>query len=303
MKLHNDANGRVGVLPFFNYVMRKVTYCQTRVRLSLHDVFGKGYLRENDMENFVYDLIPSLPSLQQLDSPFIPYYVVTAVRKFFFFLDPQRKGRIAIKDILNSPILEKLFSLKDDLTEAELKSNWFSATSVVDVYGQYLQLDTDRNGMLSKEEFARFGGQGYTSVFVDRVFQELPTFNGEMDYKMFLDFVLASRFKRTPESMRFFWRFLDIKRQGYLTIFTINYFFREIVKKLSDLGCDPVNVEDVKDEIFDMVKPADPLKITIEDLLSCGCGYIVVDILADVNAFWAYDNRESMIADQSNDDQ
>lgn len=33
-------------------------------------------------------------------------------------------------------------------------------------------------------------------------------------------------------------------------------------------GTEPVSFEDVKDEIFDMVKPANPCKITLQDLLS-----------------------------------
>jgi serine/threonine-protein phosphatase 2A regulatory subunit B'' len=33
-------------------------------------------------------------------------------------------------------------------------------------------------------------------------------------------------------------------------------------------GQDPVSFEDVKDEIFDMIKPADPLKITLQDLIN-----------------------------------
>ena len=37
------------------------------------------------------------------------------------------------------------------------ESNWFSAPSALRVYGQYLNLDKDRNGMLSKEELARWG--------------------------------------------------------------------------------------------------------------------------------------------------
>ena len=32
-------------------------------------------------------------------------------------------------------------------------------------------------------------------------------------------------------------------------------------------GQEPVSFQDVKDEIFDMVKPSDPLKITLEDLV------------------------------------
>ena len=32
-------------------------------------------------------------------------------------------------------------------------------------------------------------------------------------------------------------------------------------------GQDPVAFDDVKNEIFDMVKPADPFKITLQDLI------------------------------------
>ena len=34
-------------------------------------------------------------------------------------------------------------------------TNWFSAPSALRVYGQYLNLDKDHNGMLSKEELSK----------------------------------------------------------------------------------------------------------------------------------------------------
>lgn len=46
--------------------------------------------------------------------------------------------------------------------------------------GQYLNLDKDHNGMLSKEELSRYGTATLTSVFLDRVFQECLTYDGEM---------------------------------------------------------------------------------------------------------------------------
>lgn len=46
--------------------------------------------------------------------------------------------------------------------------------------GQYLNLDKDHNGMLSKEELSRYGTATLTSVFLDRVFQEYLTYDGEM---------------------------------------------------------------------------------------------------------------------------
>lgn len=43
----------------------------------------------------------------------------------------------------------------EDLSKEMQESNWFSAPSALRVYGQYLNLDKDHNGMLSKAELAR----------------------------------------------------------------------------------------------------------------------------------------------------
>lgn len=57
-------------------------------------------------------------------------------------------------------------------------------------------------------------------------------------------------------------------------------------------------IEDVKDEIFDMVKPQDPLRITLEDLVECKQGDTVCSMLIDIGGFWAHDNRENLAAQQ-----
>lgn len=79
----------------------------------------------------------------------------TAVRKFFFFLDPLGTGKIRIRDILSCSYLDDLLELRDDETPKDaLEINWFSAPSALSVYGHYLNLDKDHNGMLSKTELA-----------------------------------------------------------------------------------------------------------------------------------------------------
>ena len=53
-----------------------------------------------------------------------------AVRKFFFFLDSRRRGRVAINEVLCSPILQELLDLRrPDLSADDLRSNWFSQHS------------------------------------------------------------------------------------------------------------------------------------------------------------------------------
>jgi len=152
-----------------------------------------------------------------------------------------------------------------------------------------------------------------TPAFVDRMFEEIGMFKpengpgswegGEMDYKSFLDFVLAMENKKTKEGLSYLFRLLDVKRVGYLDSFAISYFFRDIIQILRDNGFEAASLEDVKDEIFDMVKPKDPLRITLEDLIVSKCGGTVVEMLIDINGFWAYDHRESLVWEENEEEE
>jgi len=85
----------------------------------------------------------------------------------------------------------------------------------------------------------RYGTGTLTSVFLDRVFQECLTYDGEMDYKTYLDFVLALENRKEPQSLQYMFRLLDVQNKGCLNIFDLNYFFRVhilyVVKLLSTL--------------------------------------------------------------------
>jgi hypothetical protein len=97
-----------------------------------------------------------------------------------FFLDPLRRGKakrlilgkIAIQSILLSPILTELFELRDPNLPSDLgRINWFSDHSCMRVYGQFLSLDTDHNGMLSRKELGNYNKGVLSNFFLDRVFQ------------------------------------------------------------------------------------------------------------------------------------
>jgi len=297
-----DPYGRISIMQFFNYVMRKVWLQQTRIGLSLYDVAGQGYLRESDLENYILELIPTLPQLDGLEKSFYCFYVCTAVRKFFFFLDPMHTGKVKIQDILSCSFLDDLLELREEaLSKDKQDSNWFSASSALRVYGQYLSLDTDHNGMLNKQELKRYGTGTLTNVFLDRVFQECLTYEGEMDYKTYLDFVLALENKKEPQALQYLFKILDVKNVGYLNTFALNYFYRAIQEEMRKHGHEVVSLHDVKDEIFDMVKPVDPFNITLQDLINSGQGDTVVNMLVDVNGFLIYENREVLVVEGNED--
>ncbi|KAI9014786.1 hypothetical protein BC832DRAFT_546471 [Gaertneriomyces semiglobifer] len=226
MHFVKDEDGAISAGQFFNYVLRKVSLMQARIDLSEYDSDQDGFITEEELQTYLEDLMPSL-NLNTLTKSFHKFYLCTAARKFAFFLDPQRKGKLSIANMLLSPILTEVFELREpDLTKDMERANWFSAYSALRVYGQFLNLDTDKNGMLSRQELARYASGTMTDVFLDRIFQECPTFGGEMDYRSFLDFVLAIENIQTPEAMSYLFRMLDIAKQGYLDEFTILYFFK-----------------------------------------------------------------------------
>lgn len=295
----------VNVVQMFNYVMRKVWIEQTRIGLSFYDTTGQGYLCESDLEQYILELIPTFPQLEGLEKSFHNFYICTVLRKFFFFLDPLRTGKVKIRDILASGYLDDLLELRDEDTSKESQElNWFSAASALSVYGVYLNLDKDHNGMLSKQELAGYGSGTLTSVFLNRVFSECLTYDGEMDYKTYLDFVLALENRHEPQSLQYLFKILDVDHVGYLTAFTLNYFFKGIQEQIESHKAEPVTFEDVKNEIFDMVKPVDPTKITVKDLVNCGQGETVVSILIEFHRFWSYENRENFsIADTTTMDE
>ncbi|XP_045540468.1 serine/threonine-protein phosphatase 2A regulatory subunit B'' subunit gamma [Papilio machaon] len=289
--------GKVRGVSLFNYVMRRVWLQQTRIGLSLYDVTGQGYLTEHDLESYIAELVPSLAALDGLDSSFSSFYVCTAARKFLFFLDPLRVGRVRIRDVLSCSFLDDLLELREEDLPMELQEqNWFSAASALRVYGQYLNLDRDHNGMLSINELAGYGSGTLTRAFLQRVFQQCLTYDGEMDYKTYLDLVLALENRKQPAALAYLFRVLDINSQGYLDAFTLNYFFKAIQEQMVAHGAEPVNFDDVKDEIFDMIRPEHPSRITLQDLVRSGHGHTAVSILLELHGFWAYENREALAA-------
>merc|ERR1712050_133217 len=139
------------------------------------------------------------------------------------------------------------------LGKAEAEFNWFSMQSALKVYGDYLELDVDQNGMQSKSELAHYGSGMLTDVFIDRVFEEYQTYRDadtgerEMDYKTFLDFVLAMENKNSKQAIQYFWKLIDIYHKGYLDSFVISYFFGAILRLLQARKVEAVSVDDVKD--------------------------------------------------------
>ncbi len=63
--------------------------------------------------------------------------------------------------------------------------NWFSIQYSTGLYQRFVKLDTDKNNLLKKDDLSKYS-KGLSNIVIDRIFEEYPTVNGEMDYKGFL---------------------------------------------------------------------------------------------------------------------
>lgn len=88
--------------------------------------------------------------------------------------------------MLTSTILAELYELRQErYSEEDLGQNWFSIQYSTGLYQRFVKLDTDKNNLLKKDDLSKYS-KGLSNIVIDRIFEEYPTVNGEMDYKGFL---------------------------------------------------------------------------------------------------------------------
>ena len=85
-----------------------------------------------------------------------------------------------------------------------------------------------------------------------------------------------------------------MQHAGRVTLAEVRRFFLFVAAKLRAAGHDGVDVANVCDEVWDMVRPRHPGYFTLADLLACKMGGTACGILLDTAAFVAYDGREEL---------
>jgi serine/threonine-protein phosphatase 2A regulatory subunit B'' len=296
MKLSAGSSGFVLLSTLMNFINKKIQIERLSVQLEMYDSEGKGYLDESQLENFIYDTIPSLYGLRNIEPEFVEFYVMTAVRKFMFFLDIRNTGKIAIGDIVLSDMIHDFLSLRN---EDYNPRSWFALEYTKDVYERYLFMDEDMDGMLSRHELRNYSGAQITRMAVDRVFAECPTYDGLLDYKGYLDLVLSIENPAREASVRYFWRLLDVDKTGKVGYREIHGFLDDVIKRLDpccSLQYTSYSPLCLFDEMLDMMSIPTLDYMTLKDALKYPkVGGVVLHMLIDAQGFYNHDNRENLL--------
>lgn len=337
-KFAKDLDGCVEVEDFLKYVQRSVDVERVQLELASYASSGQAgviasHITEQELESFILSSMSSTPLVANFSPPlheeFLPFFVFTAVRRFLFFLDPMRTRSVNIYKLAHSQEmdeflwLQRLHEYRDDYSsenefQEQVSANWFSVQNAIRLYDQYIQLDEDGDGMLSEEEVLKYHGSSrngktnvqLTPVVISRIFQENITYQpANMDFKTFLDLGMALENREHINSMKYFWRILDIHKDGKLHPSTVDYFFQDIREMLLARGYDSCpHAADVRTEVMDMLGNEESKKkrvglgndsiqlmpVPFKRLISSKQGSTVISMLIDIHKFWAYDNRESL---------
>ena len=172
---------------------------------------GDGMLDEPDIEDFIFNCCEQQPGFIRPD--FLQFYVYHAARKFLRHLDVRGSGRISVHAVLSSALLmEFLQVLYHDPTAASepgtspdssvYTTSWFAPGEAHAVYNDYIALNLRGTGLLNLGELRGCTAGQFTVPFLQQVFQAVRTYSGELDYKGYLDFILAMKYRSHMYSMK-----------------------------------------------------------------------------------------------------
>ncbi len=124
---------------------------------------------------------------------------------------------------------------------------------------------------------------------------------GEMVYRTYLEYAIASGNKAHPQSIRYFFTLFDVLAKGYLTARDLEAIFRYVAEAYERTRgpLSPLIRTTIISEVFDLVRPAEAGKITLNDLIECRNAASFIGLMTDVDGFIQYENRES--ANQEDD--
>ncbi|EKF32991.1 hypothetical protein MOQ_003146 [Trypanosoma cruzi marinkellei] len=297
--------GGVEVVHIYQRFAKQVSLVKCEAELIMWDTNNDGCLTEDEMESYVRDLVPRIEALRDITEDILPFYCCTVSRRIFWVLDPGSRGAIRIDMLLQNPVMDEWVSLQ--LMREDQPRNWFSAAITSHLYDKFLLLDTRNRGTLNADDMKRYkkglptvmddglppGVGPLSSLFIDRFFEtNVMMANSELDFRKFVDFVVAVEFLPSCQRPLFFWNILDIEGCGYLRPVHVNYFFRETHTKLVAAGLEVPSRETVVQEAFDLISTAEPLCISREEFINAPQAGLFVALLVDCLSFWTYENRE-----------
>lgn len=240
-------------------------------------------ISQDTLRSFILETIPKLKSLAPLEKDYGWYkefYVEIVVSIFFFFFSDYNCMNLNATTLFQSKLFSSFVNM--DMIPS---SNIFSIKSTTIIYKSYVNENSNEDGLIGRENLKDLLDYKFSDVFLDRLFEILPTFEGKFDFCAYVSFVVALQNIQTKQGIRFFFKIVDIDEDGYVSRNDISYFYKCLV---DETGFTEINEDRFISELFDTVS-CSGRGVTINHLLKIGATTFFLKLI-DINTFKEWEN-------------
>uniref|UniRef100_A0A8I3P5P6 Protein phosphatase 2 regulatory subunit B''beta n=1 Tax=Canis lupus familiaris TaxID=9615 RepID=A0A8I3P5P6_CANLF len=250
----------------------------------------------DDAAKFLHLLMnPGCNYLVQED--FVPFLQV--IQRIFYTVNRSWSGRITCAELRRSTFLQNVALLEEEADINQL-TEYFSYEHFYVIYCKFWELDTDHDLLIDSQDLARHNDHAVSTKMIERIFSGAVTRGrkvqkeGKISYADFVWFLLSEEDKRTPTSIEYWFRCMDLDGDGALSMFELEYFYEEQCRRLDSMAIEALPFEDCLCQMLDLVKPQNDGKITLRDLKRCKLANVFFDTFFNIEKYLDHEQKEQV---------
>ncbi|XP_059943380.1 serine/threonine-protein phosphatase 2A regulatory subunit B'' subunit beta isoform X4 [Mesoplodon densirostris] len=254
-----------------------------------------------DMGRVAKDVVNTHPGLAFLKeaSEFHSRYITTVIQRIFYTVNRSWSGRITCAELRRSTFLQNVALLEDEVDINQL-TEFFSYEHFYVIYCKFWELDTDHDLLIDAQDLARHNDHAISTKMIDRIFSGAVTRGkkvqkeGKISYADFVWFLISEEDKKTPTSIEYWFRCMDLDGDGVLSMFELEYFYEEQCRRLDSMAIEALPFEDCLCQMLDLVKPQSEGRITLHDLKRCKLASVFFDTFFNIEKYLDHEQREQI---------
>lgn len=260
----------------------------------------RDYLVPSDFKPLLRALLQCHQGLAFLHATpeFQQRYSETVIERVYFGCTRHHNGRLTLQDIRRSKLLETLM-IVDEEEDINKERKYFSYEHFYVLYCRFWELDANHDLQIDRDDLMRYGSHSLTYRIVDRIFGgyarplDTPQTPGFMSYTDFIWFCLSEEDKTSDTAIDYWFRCVDMDGDGMITMYDMEFFYREQLHRMQCFGHEPVKVRDILCQLLDMINPnVKPPVVRRRDLKKCRLAGNFFNVLFNLNKFFAIEARD-----------
>lgn len=257
------------------------------------------YLEQEDFIPLLQDVVETHPGLTFLkDAPeFHSRYITTVIQRIFYMVNRSWSGKITLTEMRKSNFLQTLALLEeeDDINQI---TDYFSYEHFYVIYCKFWELDTDHDLYINQKDLARYNDHALSTRIIERIFSGAVVRGsdaqkeGRLSYADFVWLLIAEEDKRSPTSIEYWFRCLDVDGDGVLSMYELEYFYEEQCERMEAMGIEPLPFHDLLCQMLDLVKPDRDGRVTLRDLKRCRMAHVFYNTFFNLEKYLDNEQRD-----------